>query len=120
MRHPELLADLPHIARHSALVLQYGCAPDHLQICDPGQVRQNFVLHAIGEINVIGIEAQVFKRKHCDAFFGHRDFRRKQTSPRVAKQRQAQAKGTQYPQSLKLDCAATSGKLALVHARAAR
>ena len=81
MRHPKLLADLAQIARHSALVLQYGCAPDHLQICDPGQVRQNFVLHAIGEKGVIRVAAQIFKRKHCDAFFGHRDFRRKKLFP---------------------------------------
>ena len=68
MRHPELLADLTQIARHSALVLHHGCAPDHFQIGDPGQVRQNFVLHAIGEKGVVRVAAQVFKRKNRDAF----------------------------------------------------
>ena len=39
-----------------------------LKIRNLGQVRQNIVLHAIGEVGVLLIVAEIFKRKHGDAF----------------------------------------------------
>src|SRR5947207_269898 len=63
------MADLAQISRGSAFVLHHRGAADHLQIGDAGQAGENFILYAIGEIRVVRIAAQVFKRKHCNAFF---------------------------------------------------
>ena len=57
MRHPELLANLAQISRDSAFVLHDARAADYFQVGDPGQVAQDFVLHAIGEKGIIWIAA---------------------------------------------------------------
>ena len=44
-------------------------ARNHFQIGDLGQARQNFLLDAVGKVGVRFIIAQVFERKHRDAFF---------------------------------------------------
>ena len=72
MRHAELLADLAQIARSAGLVLHHAGAADHFQVRDPGQVGEDFVLHAVGEKGVRFFFAQIFERKHGDAFFGTR------------------------------------------------
>ena len=70
MRDTKLLADLAQISRGSAFVLHHRSAADHFQIGDLRQVGENFVLHAIGEIGVVFVVAEVFKRQHSDAFVG--------------------------------------------------
>ena len=72
MRDPELLADLAQIARHVALVLHHRRAADYFQIGDRGQVGQNFVLDAVGEISVLFLVAQVSKWKNGDTLPGNR------------------------------------------------
>ena len=71
MRHAELLADLAQIARGAGLVLHDARAADHFQIRDLREVGQDLVLHAVGEEDVLFVAAQIFKRKHRDAFLGH-------------------------------------------------
>src|SRR4030095_1538684 len=56
-RNTELMANLGQIARGAAFVLHHGGAVDHLQISEAGQAGENFILHAVGEIYVIGIWA---------------------------------------------------------------
>ncbi len=43
-------------------------AADHFQVGDLCQVRQDLVLHAIGEEGVGLFFAQIFEREHGDAF----------------------------------------------------
>ena len=45
----ELPADLAQVARGAAAILHHARAADHFQVGDPGQVGQDFVLHAVGE-----------------------------------------------------------------------
>ena len=53
----------------AGLVLHHARATDHFQVRDLRQVRQNFVLHAVGKISVLFVFAQVFKRQNRDALF---------------------------------------------------
>ena len=46
-------------------------AADHFQIRDLCQVREDLILHAIGEVCVCFFFAQIFKRKDRDAFVGN-------------------------------------------------
>ncbi|HEV8184839.1 MAG TPA: hypothetical protein VGP40_02710, partial [Chthoniobacterales bacterium] len=68
MRHPKLLADLAQVAFDTALVVHDRTAADHFQIRDPGQVRQNFVLNAVGKEGIFLVFAQILKRQHRNAF----------------------------------------------------
>ena len=63
-------SDLAQIAGTTA-ILPNGGATDHFQVGHLGQVRQNVVLNAIGEIRVGLIVTQVFERKNGDAFVGN-------------------------------------------------
>ena len=65
----ELLADLAQIARRAAFVLHDARAADHFQVGNLCQMGQDLVLHALGEEGVCFFFAQIFKRKHRDAFF---------------------------------------------------
>ena len=67
-RDTKLVADLVEIARGSALVLHHRGAVDHLQISEISQAGENFILYAVGKIDVIWIRAQVFERQHCNTF----------------------------------------------------
>ncbi len=69
MRHPERFGDLAQVALSASLVLHHGRAANNFQVGDFGEVGQDFILHAICEISVLFIIAQVLKRKDRDAFF---------------------------------------------------
>ena len=69
MSHAELLADFAQIARCAAFVLHDARAADDFQVGNSGQMGQDFILHALGEEGVCFFFAQIFKRKHRDAFF---------------------------------------------------
>ena len=68
MRHAKLLPNLAQIARCAALVLHDAGAADHFQVRDSGEVGEDFILHAVGEISVLFITAEIFERKHCNTF----------------------------------------------------
>ena len=72
VRDPELLRDFAQIARDSALVLHHGCAADHFQVGDLGEVSQNFVLHAIGEEGVLLCLRSDFRMAELRCFFQER------------------------------------------------
>jgi hypothetical protein len=55
--YTELLPDLAKITHYTTLVLHHACAADDLQIGDPCQMGEDFILHAISEEGVIGITA---------------------------------------------------------------
>ena len=92
MRHAELLADLAQIARRAALVLHHGGAADHFQVGDLRQVGQDLVLHAIGEEGVRFFFAQIFERKHRDAFFRDSSERTSRSFAQEKENRQQQAR----------------------------
>jgi len=66
VRHAELLADFAQIALRASFVLHDGGAADDLQIRDSGEVRQDFILHAVSEISVLFVVAQVLERQNCN------------------------------------------------------
>jgi len=72
MRNAKLISDLAQITFGSGLLLHNRSAADDLQVRDPGQVGQNFILHAVSKKCVLRVAASVFKRQHGDAFL--RDF----------------------------------------------
>ena len=45
----ELPTDLAQIARHAAFILPHAGVADDLQIRDPGQIRQDLLLHTVSE-----------------------------------------------------------------------
>src|SRR5207253_6445522 len=47
---------------------------NHLEVGDPGQGGKNFILHTIGEKEVIRIPAQILKWQHRNAFLRWRRF----------------------------------------------
>ena len=53
----ELLTDLAQISWLAALVLAHGGVADDPQIGDPGQIRQDLILHAVSEVRVLFIVA---------------------------------------------------------------
>ena len=66
--HPQSLANVPQISRRHGLVLRHTRSADHFQIGDLGQIRENFILDAVGKKRVLLVIAQIFKRKDRDAF----------------------------------------------------
>ena len=72
MRDTELFADFAQVAGNVRFVLHHACATDHFQIGDFREVRQDFVLHAIGEISVLFIATKIFEWQHRDAFLHDR------------------------------------------------
>src|SRR5882724_1690854 len=70
--HAQLLRDLFEIAFGAALVLHHRCAADHFQVLDLGKVREQLILHTIGEKRVLLIFAQVLQWQHGDTFVGWR------------------------------------------------
>ncbi len=71
MCYAELLADFAQIARRAALVLHDARAADHFEISNLCQVRQDFVLHTVGEVSIGFVFTSVFKREHRNAFVEH-------------------------------------------------
>jgi hypothetical protein len=67
MRDPECLADLAQIS-HPFFILPHRRATDHFQVGYLRQARQNIIVHAIGEIGVLRIVAQVFEWQHRNTF----------------------------------------------------
>jgi hypothetical protein len=57
-----LLANLAQIPCDPALVLHHRDAADHFQVRDLGQVGEDFILHAVCEISVFFLSAEIFKR----------------------------------------------------------
>ena len=68
IRDSQLLRDLAQIACNSALILQNGGSADDFQVCDLRQVREDFVLHPIGEGGILFVAAKILKRQDRDAF----------------------------------------------------
>ena len=66
---PELPRDLRQIFRRALEVLRRS-ARDHFQVRYFRQPRQDFILHAFGEIGVIWVAAQVIERQNGNRFIG--------------------------------------------------
>ena len=64
---PELLADLPQIAR-ARPVLPNRSSADHLEVGDLRKTGENIVLDAVREVHVLQIVAKIFERQDGDAF----------------------------------------------------
>src|ERR1043166_6122612 len=72
MGHAELLADLAEIAQSITLVMHDRGAANHLEIRNPRQMTQDFVLDAVSEVGVLLVVAQVLKGQDRYAFLQHR------------------------------------------------
>ena len=59
MSDAELLADLRQVALRATFILHDRSAADHFQVRDLRQVGQDFILHAVCEIGVLLVIAQV-------------------------------------------------------------
>ena len=60
--HTELLRDFLEVAPRAALILHHRCAADHFQVLDLGKVREQLVLHTVGEKRVFFVVAQILQR----------------------------------------------------------
>src|SRR5438093_4219041 len=65
----ELSTDLAQISPLATLVLANGSVADDSQLGDPGQIRQDLILHTICEVGVLFIVTQIFKRQNRDRFY---------------------------------------------------
>src|SRR5687767_7336621 len=72
MCHAELLADLAHIPWVASLVEARGGAANYLQVSEPGEIGENFILHRRGEEGVSTVVAQVLERQDRDALIRNR------------------------------------------------
>src|SRR4029453_14423432 len=64
--HAYLVTNLAEVTRDAALILHDGSATDDFQVCDPRQMRKDFVLHPIREEGVLFITAQILERQNSD------------------------------------------------------
>ncbi len=71
MRDAELLPDLSKIAIARRFVAHHARAADHFEVGHFREIGQDFVLHAVGEVGILLVIAQIFERQHRDAFFRH-------------------------------------------------
>src|SRR3954466_2692918 len=71
MRDAKFVSDLAQVTFRSGLILHNRGAADDFQVRDPGQIGQNFILHAVGKENVIRIATSVFKWQDGNALFGN-------------------------------------------------
>src|SRR6266480_5306383 len=55
------LTDGARIARDPRLVLHHRGPADHFKISNSGEVRQNFILHAISKESVLRIRTEILK-----------------------------------------------------------
>ena len=65
----ELPTDLAQISWLTAFILAHGGVADDPQLGNPGQIRQDLVLHAVSEVRVLFIVTQIFKRQNRDRFY---------------------------------------------------
>ena len=63
----ELLCDLRKIFRRALEMLRRG-ARNHFEIGDLGQPGEDFILHAFGEISIIGIATEIVEGQDRDRF----------------------------------------------------
>src|SRR5688572_12509992 len=77
MCHAELLADLAHIPWVSRLVEARGGAANYLQVREPGEIGEDFILHRRGKEGVSTVVAQVLERQNCNTLLGNRAGRRR-------------------------------------------
>ena len=68
MGNAELFTNFAQIAWLAAFILANGGVADDLQVRDPAQIRQDLILHAISEVRVLFVIAQIFKRQNRDRF----------------------------------------------------
>ena len=64
----ELSTDLAQISWLTTFILAHGGVADDPQIRNPGQIRQDLILHAVSEVRVLFIVTQIFKRQNRDRF----------------------------------------------------
>ena len=57
MRNAKRFCNFAQVTANAILVLHHRRPADHLQVGNLGQVTQNLVLHAIGEVRVLFIIA---------------------------------------------------------------
>ncbi len=65
--HVQGLSDFAQVVRLPA-IRHHGCARDHFEVADPGEVCQHVVLDAVGEVGVLLIDAGVVERQDRDRF----------------------------------------------------
>jgi hypothetical protein len=65
VRYSKLLGDLGEIARF--LIVPRGSAGNYFQVRDASQSGQDLLLDAVGEISVIWVGTEIFKRQNCDS-----------------------------------------------------
>ena len=63
--HAELLRDVGNLFGRIFESLRRG-ARDHFQVADARKSRQDFLLDAVGEINISLVFTQIFERQHGD------------------------------------------------------
>ena len=64
----ELPADFAHVAFGARLVLAHTGVADHLQVRKLREIGEDLVLHAVGEVGVAFVFAQVPEWQHGDRF----------------------------------------------------
>ncbi len=64
--HAERFANFAGVARAVAAIRHDRHARNHFQIADFRKIRQDIVLHSVGEIGVLLFVAQIFERQNCD------------------------------------------------------
>ena len=74
IRDAEFASDLLHVARLAA-VSRHAAAADHFQISHPSQIRQDVVLHAVGEIRRRIVIAQTSRTAARRCFSANRTTR---------------------------------------------
>ncbi len=70
MSYPEFTPDILCIPIRPRLVSHHGGAADDFQAAQLCEIRQNLVLHAVGEVSIGFIIAQIRKWKNRDTFVG--------------------------------------------------
>ena len=69
MSNAELSPNFAHISWLAALILANSGVADNSQIGNLGQIRQDLILHAVGEIGVLFIVTQIFKWQNRNRFY---------------------------------------------------
>src|SRR5205814_4082898 len=64
----ECFADFPEVALDAVFVLHHGGAADDFEVGHFREIGQDLVLNTIGEVGVLFVVAEIFKRKDSDAF----------------------------------------------------
>ena len=76
-QHMRYLKGLPDLANalFGIAILRHAVPADHFEIGYLGEICQNIVLYAVGEVGVFFVVTKALERKHRDTFFqeGRRD-----------------------------------------------